>query len=137
MTGQNGDTYEIQADKIGSKSNAEIQIFYKKFNSWIESIKMGSEIVKLDEEKMVNNFIVFSEDGLIMKDLNFHSVKSCKKRIKEDLPVSEKNGTWIYVTMESHVNKSELIEVLEFLKEQRIDYKFGNEDEFVPKIMKQ
>lgn len=40
---------------------------------------------------MVNNFIVFSEDGLIMKDLNLHSVDSCKKQISESLPADEKS----------------------------------------------
>ena len=71
-----------------------------------------------------------------MKELDFHSVESCKKQILENLPAEEKTTKWIYITMESHVNKSDLIEILEFLKEQKIEYQFGSEDEFVPKIMK-
>lgn len=86
---------------------------------------------------MVNNFIIFSDDGLIMKDFDFHSVESCKKQILENLPVDENKQKWIFVTMESHVSKSELIEILEFLKEQKIECQFGRDDEFVPKIIKQ
>ncbi len=137
MAAQNDDSFEIQADKVDSNSDIEIQKFHKKFNSWIESIGKDSTKTTLDEKGMVNNFIVFSEDGLIMKDLDFHSVESCKKQILENLPVDENKQKWIFVTMESHVNKSELIEILEFLKEQKIEYQFGSEDEFVPKIMKQ
>lgn len=137
MAAQNDETFEIQADEVDSNSNIEIQKFYKKFNLWIESIGKDSTKAAMDEKGMVNNFIIFSEDGLIMKDLDFHSVASCKKQILENLPIEERKTKWIYVTMESHVNKSELIEILEFLKEQNIEYQFGREDEFVPKIIKQ
>ena len=137
LAAQNDESFEIQVDKVDSNSNIEIQKFHKKFNSWIESIGKDSTKTTMDEKGMVNNFIVFSEDGLIMKDLDFHSVESCKKQILENLPVDKNKQQWIFVTMESHVNKSELIEILEFLKEQKIEYQFGSEDEFVPKIMKQ
>lgn len=139
MTAQNDKTFEIQADKIDSNSNSEIQTYYEKFNSWKESIGKDSVKLELNEKLIVNNFIMFSEDGLIMKDLDFHSVESCKKQILENLPKEETDkdeNNWIYVSMESHVNKSELIEILTFLREQSIDYHFGKEDEFVPKIMK-
>ena len=33
MTAQNDETFEIQADKVDSNSNIEIQNFHKKFNS--------------------------------------------------------------------------------------------------------
>ena len=137
LAAQNDESFEIQVDKVDSNSNIEIQKFHKKFNSWIESIGKDSTKTTMDEKGMVNNFIVFSEDGLIMKDLDFHSVESCKKQILENLPVDKNKQKWIFVTMESQVNKSELIEILEFLKEQKIEYQFGSEDEFVPKIMKQ
>jgi len=137
MVAQNDETFEIQADKVDSSSNVEIQKFSEKFNSWMESIGKDSTKIEMDEKAMVNNFIIFSEDGLIMKDLDFHSVESCKKQVLENLPNEEKESKWIYVTMESHVNKNVLINILEFLKEQKIDYQFGREDEFVPKIMKQ
>ena len=136
MAAQNDETFEIQADKVDSNSNIEIQKFYEKFNSWIERIGKDSTNIEMDEKTMVNNFIIFSEDGLIMKDLDFHSVESCKKQILENIPNGEKESKWIYVTMESHVNKNELIKVLKFLSVQKIDYQFGKEDEFVPKIMK-
>ncbi len=136
---QNDKTFEIQADKVDSNSNSEIQLFYGKFNSWIGSIGKDSAKIKLNEKLMVNNFIIFSEDGLIMKDLSFHSTESCKNKILETLPkhgaVNVQNN-WIYVSLESHVNKRDLIEILDFLKEQNIDYQFGREDEFVPKLMK-
>lgn len=138
MAAQNDETFEIQADKVDSNSNPEIQEFYRKFNLWIESIGKDSVKLNLIEELMVDNFIIFSEDGLIMKDLGFHSVESCKERILEGLPKQEVNKvqySWIYVSLESQVNKRELIEILEFLKEQNIEYQFGTEDEFVTKLI--
>ena len=74
-----------------------------------------------------------------MKDLSFHSTESCKKHILESLPeqgVDNVQSKWIYVSLESHVYKRDLIEILEFLKEQNIEYQFGAEDEFVPKLIK-
>lgn len=72
ITAQNDETFEIQADKVDSNTNLEIQQFYEKFNSWIGSIGTDSAKMTLNENLMVNNFIIFSEDGLIMKDLSFH-----------------------------------------------------------------
>lgn len=57
----------------------------------------------------------------------------------ESLPeqgVDNVQSKWIYVSLESHVYKRDLIEILEFLKEQNIEYQFGAEDEFVPKLIK-
>lgn len=139
LIAQNDKTFEIQAEKVDSSSNPEIQAFYKKFNLWIESIRKDSVKIELDEETMINDFILFSEDGLLMKDLAFHSVESCKKRILMNIPslkTDEKKNNWLYVSLESHVNKSELIEILTFLKAEKIDYRFGKEDDFVQKIMK-
>ncbi|MCB0540298.1 MAG: hypothetical protein H6568_16825 [Lewinellaceae bacterium] len=139
ITAQNDETFEIQADKVDSNTNLEIQQFYEKFNSWIGSIGTDSAKMTLNENLMVNNFIIFSEDGLIMKDLSFHSTESCKKHILESLPeqgVDNVQSKWIYVSLESHVYKRDLIEILEFLKEQNIEYQFGAEDEFVPKLIK-
>lgn len=73
----------------------------------------------------------------MMKDLKFHSVASCKNEIMVNLPTMENKlgeNDRIFVTLESHVNKNQLIEILEFLKEKKIDYRFGKEDEFIPKI---
>lgn len=136
MAAQNQETFEIQADKVDSIDNDELQVFYQRFNSWIESIGKDSATIELNKKAMVNNFIIFSEDGLIMKDLNFHSVESCKKQILGNLPSGEDELKWIYVSLESHVNKIELIDMLAFLKEQNIEYYFGIEDDFVPGIMK-
>jgi len=133
---QNEQSFEIQADKVDSNSNIEIQIFYDKFNSWIDSFHKDSAKTQRDEKAMINNFIMFSEDGLIMKNFSLHSVESCKKQIMIDSPNGNYDSKWIYVSMESHVNKRELIEILEFLKEQRIEYIFGFEDEFVPLFLK-
>ena len=138
MIGQNNNTFEIQGERVDSTSNPELQIFTNKFKNWVDSLKNDTLISNLNPRRMVNNFILFSEDGLMMKDLKFHSVASCKNEIITNLPVSENNlgeNAWIYVTLESQVNKNELIEMLEFLKEQKIDYQFGKEDEFIPKMI--
>lgn len=137
MVGQNDNNFEIQADKPSSR---ELQIFKEKFNVWIKSIKNDSLKTDFKPERMINNFILFSEDGLMMKDLKFHSAESCKNEIIANLPSREnkaKEKDWIYVTLESQVNKSELIAVLTFLKEENIDYRFGQEDEFIPQMIKQ
>jgi hypothetical protein len=140
MTGQNDDNFEIQADKVVGTSNSEIQIFKKKFNKWVISSQDDSFKTDLKPERMINNFILFSEDGLMMKDLKFHTVESCKNEIIANLP-SQENKTeendWIYVTLESQVNKSQLIDMLNFLREKNIEYRFGQEDEFIPKMIKQ
>lgn len=139
MLAQNEETFEIQADKVDLTSNTEIQIFYEKFNSWTKSLNKDSSKSTLENERMVMNFIIFSEDGLLMKDLNFHTVKSCKEQVLANLPNSKKEeaeAKWIYVSMESHVNKKELIEILSFLRKEKIDYHFGIENKFVPKIIK-
>ena len=133
---QHEETFEIQADKVDSNSDAEIQLFYEKFNLWIKSLETDAAKIEKDESDMVDNFIIFSEDGLLMKDLDFHSVESCKNQILENLPIGKTNEKWIYITMESQVNKLELIEILKFLKVHNIDYHFGVEDEFVPNLMK-
>ncbi|MCC6411669.1 MAG: hypothetical protein IT270_08420 [Saprospiraceae bacterium] len=89
---------------------------------------------------MVNNFVIFSEDGLIMKDLKFHSAESCKKQSLDNLPgqkQEERGNLWMFVSQESHVNNSDLVEILQFLREQNIDYQFGREDDFVPKLLKE
>jgi len=82
---------------------------------------------------------MFSEDGFMMKDFKFHSVASCKKEILSSLSQKQTplNGVpWIYVTLESQVNKKELIAILEFLREHGINYEFGDEDNFIPEILK-
>lgn len=137
--GQNSEVFEIQADKIDTTINEEIQAFYEKFNLWIKSIENDSIILRIDEKLMLNNFIMFSQDGLLMKDLKFHSVESCIKQILEELhnkeaPKNEYN--WIYVTLESQIDKRELISILEFLKKNSIDYRFSNEDTIVSKFVK-
>ena len=82
---------------------------------------------------------MFSEDGFLMKDFKFHSVESCQKQILSSLSNSQapaNEDPWIYVTLESQVNKKELIAILEFLREQGINYEFGDEDKFIPAILK-
>ncbi|WP_282115934.1 hypothetical protein [Cellulophaga baltica] len=139
MTGQNDENFEVQADKVDATSHEEIQIFTEKFNTWVKSLKNDTLTTELKSESMINNFILFSEDGLMMKDLKFHSVESCKNEIISNLPNREdkpEENDWIYVTMESQVNKTELTAILVFLKEKNIDYQFGREDEFIPKFIK-
>ncbi|WP_422079683.1 hypothetical protein [Ulvibacterium sp.] len=140
MAGQNDNSFDIQADKVEETSNSEIQIFKKKFEKWVKSFQNDSLKPNLKVERMINNFILFSEDGLMMKDLKFHTVESCKNEIIANLPSREgktEEKDWVYVTLESQVNKSQLIEVLSFLREKNIEYQFGQEDEFIPKMIKQ
>ncbi len=138
VIGQNPNTFEIEADKVDSNSNVELQIFYKKFNLWVST---GMETITLerDEAYRVNNFVIFSEDGLIMKDFDFHSVESCKELILKDYPKIEAKNidkVWMFISLESQVNREELISILEFLSSHNIDYVFGNEDDFVPGFKK-
>lgn len=136
MTGQNNNNFEVQAD---AESNTELQVFQKKFNVWIQSIKNDTLKTVYKPERMINNFILFSEDGLMMKDLKFHSPESCKTEIIASLPNQENKADemdWIYVTLESQVNKPELIEILTFFREKNIEYRFGQENEFIPLMIK-
>ncbi|WP_159076363.1 hypothetical protein [Flagellimonas amoyensis] len=138
MIGQNNGTFEIQGEKLDSTSNSELHAFTSKFNSWVDSLKNDPLSLGLKPERMVNNFILFSEDGLMMKDLKFHTVASCKNEIMANLPFTENKpgeNNWIFVTLESQINRNQLIEILEFLKEMKIDYQFGKEDVFIPKII--
>lgn len=136
MTGQNYNNFEVQAD---AASNTELQVFQKKFNVWIQSIKNDTLQTVYKPERMINNFILFSEDGLMMKDLKFHSPESCKTEIIASLPNQENKADemdWIYVTLESQINKPELREILTFFREKNIEYRFGQEDEFIPQMIK-
>lgn len=136
MTGQNDNNFEVQAD---AASNTELQVFQKKFNVWIQSIKNDTLQTVYKPERMINNFILFSEDGLMMKDLKFHSPESCKTEIIASLPNQENKADemdWIYVTLESQINKPELREILTFFREKNIEYRFGQEDEFIPQMIK-
>jgi hypothetical protein len=137
MVGQNDNNFEVQADK---PSNTELQIFKERFNIWVKSINNDSLKTDFKSERMITNFIMFSEDGLMMKDLKFHTVESCKNEILSNLPSQEKKtgeNDWIYVTLESQVNKLEMIDILTFLRDKNIDYRFGQEDEFIPQMIKQ
>lgn len=135
---QYDESLEIQFYKVDSIANSDIQKFYIKFNLYFESRQKGVDKIHLNKEAMVNNFVIFSEDGLIMKDLNFHSVESCKKQILESRPkpIHDRmvHANWIFVSMESHVNKRELIEILEFLKNENIEYQFGEDNEIMSLI---
>lgn len=135
LVAQDEEIYEVQFANLDTNSNQELEIFQMKFDDWIREFDKDSTQTIYNKGSMVNNFIIFSQDGLIMKDLNFHTVESCQKQILDNLPIEEEQY-WIYITIESQVNKSELIEILDFLKEKKIDYRFGNEGDFVPYIMK-
>lgn len=137
---QNDETFEIQIDKVDSTSNINIQQFYNKFNRYINRKEKALDRISVSEETMINNFVIFSQDGLLMKDFDFHSVESCKKEILKSRPKPTKHKIdrpyWIFVSMESQVNKLELIEILEFLRKENIEYQFGEEDQIMEKINK-
>ncbi len=132
---QNEEVLEYEVDTIGSSSDFELKNFYNNFDTWIKAIEKGSPIVKPTKEKMINNFIIFSEDGLIMKDLDFHSVENCKEQLLAGLlkrtDGNKNQNYWIYVGMESQVNKKELTTILKFLKNQKIQYLFAQEEEII------
>ena len=133
---QNNGTFEIEAVSVESIDNQDVKLFYNKFNEFLQLKQKDGEQIDIN---MINNFIIFSEDGLIMKDLEFHSVESCKKEIKSDqdlLNIEPDGKSWIYVSLESHVNEQELENILNFLRQNKIQYKFGHEDKFVPLITK-
>jgi hypothetical protein len=139
IAAQSSDIYEIEAETIASNSNKELKLFYQKFNNWADNL--GNDTIQLsnDESLMVNNFIMFSENGLLMKDLIFHSVEYCQKKILEDLPNNidtENNSFWMFICLESHVNSKELTKILEFLRTHKIGYVFGTDDEIVSKFHK-
>ncbi len=91
--GQHDEAFEIQADKVDSTSNPDIQIFADRFNLWIKSLNTDAPNYNLIPERMVNNFILFSEDGLMMKDLKFHTIESCKGEVISNLPkLKSKDG---------------------------------------------
>lgn len=135
-TAQNNGNFEIDVD---SSSNPDIKIFQEKFNIWFNNRDNDSIKSIYNPERMIQNFIIFSEDGLIMKDLKFHSVESCKKKIIANLPqkkISSNQKDWIYVTLESQVNKQQLKKILAFLRIKNINYRFGEEDDFAPSMIK-
>lgn len=140
ISAQNDETFEIQIDKVDSTSNINIQQFYNKFKRYINTKEKALTKISLYEETMINNFVIFSQDGLLMKDFDFHSVESCKKEILKSRPKPTKHKidrpNWIFVSMESHVNKLELIEILEFFRKENIEYQFGEEDQIMEKIDK-
>jgi len=132
---QNDEFIEVETHNRTSDNNILIQKFYKKMNKWISLIENKTTLPKLNKKNQIKDFVIFSEDGLIMNDLNFHNVQSCKHRILKHLSqFKNKNNTgyWLYIGLESHVSKIELIQVLEFFENQKIDYYFANDDELLP-----
>ena len=110
-----------------------------KYRSFIRTINAPSEKVSYDSTLMINNFIVFSEDGLIMKDSEFHSVDSCKNFLERSLPMKvlkENQNYWVFISVESWVSRIQLTSILLYFDEKNIEYIFGTYDELNSIIIK-
>lgn len=141
LKAQDGPTMEIQANSPKSISDPTLKKFYERFEAFIGSLSDGQyDKYKVQaDDTMIPDYIGFSEDGLIMKGSEFVSVEACKSRLEKYLAGMKKKfrkKAWIFVSMESHVNKNELIEALETLDKLKIEYRFGIEDYYVPVINK-
>jgi len=68
LNAQREEIFEIQANKIEVSDNLEIKAFKKKFNDWINKICKGTTEAIVNDLSMVDDFIIFSQDGLLMKD---------------------------------------------------------------------
>ena len=79
LNAQEVSSFAIEADVVGESTHTELLRFSKRFDAWISSKQDNTPKITLRKECMLNNFIMFSEDGLMMKDFKFHSVESCKK----------------------------------------------------------
>ena len=141
LNAQNEPTMEIEANSSKSISDARLKKFYERFEAFISSLSDGQyDKYKVETDySMIPDYIVFSGDGLIMKRSQFVSVETCKSRLEKYLSGMKKKfrtKAWIFVNMESHVNKNKLIEVLTNLDKLKIEYRFGIEDYYVPMIHK-
>ncbi len=122
---QSNQSFDIEND---GKKDENVRQFYAKFNAYIDGLRDTThKATPSDPKKMIQNFVIFSEDGLIMKDLKFHSQESCKENILLGWKALGKRKTkaWMYVDLESHVNLDDLKSILAFLKKHKIDYQFG------------
>lgn len=131
LSSQNSEVLEIEADPVESISDPEIRIFYDKFHQWVQSVQNKSEFSYPPKDDRVNNFLIFTETGIIMKDLKFHTAESCKQHILNSLPAfksTSATNAWIYVSLESHVDRHQLSTILNFLREHQIEYYFTTED---------
>lgn len=141
LNAQDGPTMEIEANSSKSINDARLKKFYERFEEFISSLSDGQyDKYKVDvDDTMIPDYIVFSGDGLIMKRSQFVSVEACKSRLEKYLSGMKKKfrtKAWIFVSMESHVNKNKLIEVLTNLDKIKIEYRFGIQDFYVPMIHK-
>ena len=125
---------EYEDVNLDSTELNEINEFCLRFENYFKIFLAKQTVADtINENGKLNEFVIFSEDGLIMKDLDFHSVESLKQRLKETIAKKVASGEnsdkyWIYVTMESHVNARELVESLKFFRENNIDYHFTSDD---------
>lgn len=124
------ETFVIEAKQVTSQDPLLLQHFQQRWEEWVEALPNENK-QQWPIEGKVNNFVVFSEDGLIMKDSNYHSIASCKEQILADAPLAARQK-WMYVSLVSHVNRKELLAILSFLEEQQITYRFAREGDLVP-----
>jgi len=141
LNAQNGSKMEIEANSSKSISDARLKKFYERFEAFISSLSDGQyDKYKVEvDDGMIPDYIGFSEDGLIMKRSQFVSIEACKSRLEKHLSGLKKKyrkKAWLFVGMESHVNKNELMEILTILDKLKIEYRFGIEDYYVPMIHK-
>lgn len=141
LKAQDGPTMEIQANSSKSISDPRLKTFYERFEEFISTLSDGQyDKYKFEaDDTMIPDYIAFSEDGLIMKRSQFVSVETCKSRLEKYLAGMKKKfrkKAWLFVDMESHVHKNELMEVLAILDKLKIEYRFGIVDYYLPEIHK-
>ncbi len=131
--------FEFQTANRASIKNEDVKIFYDRFNTYIDKLKDSTQKADSpDPQNMISNFVIFTEEGLVMKDLEFHSVENCKQNIllgKAELG-TDKINPWLYVDLESHANLADLESILSFLRERGIEYAFGRDEEYSRLIKK-
>lgn len=132
---QFGQSFEVQANSGASTQNEDVKIFYAKFDAFIAQLK-DSTTTRPDPRNMISNFVIFTETGIIMNDLEFHSVESCKKNIQLGKAAlgPEIVQPWLYVDLESHINRRQLESILAFLRTSGIEYQFGKDEDYHPLV---
>jgi len=132
---QFGQGSEFQANSGAATQNEDVKIFYARFDAFMAQLK-ESTTTRLDPRNMISNFVIFTEAGIIMNDLEFHSTESCKKNIllsKAELGI-EIVKPWLYLDLESHINLKQLESILAFFRTSGIEYQFGKDEDYHPLV---
>lgn len=122
---------EARANFLKIKDVAQFAINYKDAVGSGYNVQPGMD-GQFEPSAMLDDYILMTEDGIIMKDLVFHNFESCQARIITALgKVSTTKGQtpWLYVNMTGSADYNKFINVLTFLREENIDYRITLRDE--------